>query len=114
MHALKVINDCGSVGFSADAFSLSLEDIISALSDADLAILEDELDFFGFTGVPSPKMLDVMDRAGLLDENWQNLLAANRSPDVPKPRAAISIFPHRRDGARHQPFRGLPALPELA
>lgn len=114
MHALKVINDCAPVGFSADAFSLSLEDIISALSDTDLAILEDELDFFGFTGIPSLKMLDVMDRAGLLDENWQNLLAANRGPEVPKPRTVISMARHRRDGARHQPFRGLPALPELA
>ncbi len=57
--------------------------IVSQLSDAELAALEDDLDFCRFAGVPSHRILAVMDRLGLLDEDWRRLLEANYAPETP-------------------------------
>lgn len=91
-------------GVCAALPALPLEDIVSALSDADLVALEDELDFYAFTGVPSRRMLEILDRAELLDDEWRPLLDADIDPDMPRPIAFKPRVIHRRDKARHQPF----------
>lgn len=56
---------------------------LSRLTDAELALLEDELDFCGFAGVPSPRILTLLDRLGELDAGWSCLLSPERSPEQP-------------------------------
>lgn len=55
------------------------------LSDAELRALEDDLDFCGFTGMPTPRILRVLDEVGELDSQWQQLLAKDITPPVPQP-----------------------------
>lgn len=114
MHALKTSYECESVGHCPDSEQISLMNAIATLSNAELAALEDDLDFYTFTGMASQRMLDVLDHANLLDNGWQGLLAANLSPNVPKRRTIIPRAPHRRDGARHRPFLEISALPAIA
>jgi hypothetical protein len=99
-------------GSAADANAF--DRLVARLSDADLAALEDELDFYGFTGVPSQRMLDLMDRAGRLDGEWRELLSVDLQPCVPHVLDIRTKATHRRDATRRQPFQGLPALPETA
>jgi hypothetical protein len=88
--------------------------MVSMLSDSDLAALEDELDFYAFTGVPSKRMLQVMDRAGVLDDEWRALLNDDCRSVVPTVIRFRPTVPHRRVQSRRLPFQALPALPEIA
>lgn len=92
----------------------ALAQSVSILSDSDLAALEDELDFYAFTGVPSKRMLQVMDRAGILDDDWRALLDGNCRTIVP---TVIRFRPeacHRRAQSRRLPLQDLPELSETA
>lgn len=55
------------------------------LSDEDLHALEDDLDFCGFTGMPSTRILRVLEEVGALDGQWQQLLTRDVTPPVPQP-----------------------------
>ena len=88
--------------------------MISVLTDSDLAALEDELDFYAFTGVPSQRMLRVMDRAGVLDDEWRALLDDNCRTVVPTVIRFRPTATHRRAQSRRLPFRDPLALPEIA
>lgn len=55
------------------------------LSDEELRALEDDLDFCGFTGMPSPRILRVLDEMGELDSHWQRLLSKDLTPQLPQP-----------------------------
>ncbi len=57
---------------------------MAGLSDAELSALEDELDFCGFTGVPTPRILDILKDLGALDRAWADLLHKGVDPDVPE------------------------------
>lgn len=57
--------------------------IISTLTDAELAALEDDLDFCRFAGVPSHRILSIMDLLDLLDHDWRKLLDSRTSPRLP-------------------------------
>lgn len=59
---------------SAEAIPSKIKAIVSTLSDADLAALEDDLDFFGFAHVPSARMLAILDRLDVLDPEWRSML----------------------------------------
>lgn len=91
-----------------------LADMVCALSNSDLAALEDELDFYAFTGVPSQRMLQVMDRAGVLDNEWRALLDGNCRTIVPTVIKFKPMATHRRAQSRRLPLQALPALPETA
>lgn len=114
MHAVKQVIRPEDNHPCVDAGGRSLEDMIAQLNDAELAVLEDELDFFAFTGVPSKRMLEIMDQAGVLDDGWRLLLGAQEAPVVPKVLDFMPRASHRRGARRHQPFQDLPALPEIA
>lgn len=62
-----------------------LERRLSSLSDAELCKLEDELDFCGFTGVPSSRILNILQDVAELDSDWKELLAKGVTPRVPEP-----------------------------
>ena len=51
----------------ADTLSRRLE----GLSNDELDALEDELDFCRFAGVPSPRILAILDQLTELDAEWQ-------------------------------------------
>ncbi len=61
----------------------TLEARLGRLSDAELSALEDDLDFCSFTGVPSARILDVLDLVTTLDTDWQKLRVNRVSPAVP-------------------------------
>ena len=61
----------------------TLETRLGRLSDAELSALEDDLDFCSFTGVPSVRILDVLDLVTTLDTDWQRLRVSRTSPSVP-------------------------------
>lgn len=63
----------------------TLEARLSRLSDDELAALEDDLDFCSFTGVPSARILDVLDLVTTLDDGWQEQRSKRISPSVPAP-----------------------------
>ncbi|MEM8804078.1 MAG: hypothetical protein AAFY39_13955 [Pseudomonadota bacterium] len=54
------------------------------LSDEELRVLEDDLDFCGFTGMPSPLILRVLQEVGELDVQWEQLLIKNVTAQVPQ------------------------------
>ena len=60
-----------------------VSEILSSLDDAQLAALEDELDFCVFAGLPSQQILSIMDQLGELDESWRNMLDSNFTADIP-------------------------------
>lgn len=91
-----------------------LLEVIATLSDSDLAALEDELDFFAFTGVPSQRMLRIMDRAGQLDDAWRGHTDQDYRAVVPTVIKFRPMATHRRAQSRRLPFQALPALPEIA
>lgn len=66
-----------------DAQYLELLDIIACLSDAELAALDDDLDFHRFTGMPSMLILETLDRLGELDAEWRPLLQTKLSVELP-------------------------------
>lgn len=96
------------------AFPPAMTDLISGLSESGLAALEDELDFYAFTGVPSQRMLGILDRADLLDEAWRMLLAQDQRAVVPTILKFKPMATHRRAQSRRLPFQALPGLPETA
>lgn len=101
--------------FTMNDVPRGLMDNIGRLNDSDLAALEDELDFCVFTGIPSPRMLEIMDAAGVLDREWRGLLSCQiASPVFPKVLDFTPMASHRRDKARHRPFPDLSALPATA
>lgn len=73
---------------------------VARLDDGELAALEDELDFYSFTGIPSQRMLTLMDKAGMLDDEWRGLLASNIAAEVPAVSDVIPRAIHRRDAVR--------------
>lgn len=91
-----------------------MAEMIARLPDSELAALEDELDFFAFTGVPSQRMLRVLDKAGLLDDAWRALMAQDQRAVVPTVIRFRPMATHRRAQSRRLPFQALPALPETA
>lgn len=96
------------------ARSPDLADVIATLSDSDLAALEDELDFFAFTGVPSQRMLRIMKEAGQMDDAWQSFVTRDYREVVPTVIKFKPMATHRRAQSRRLPLQALPALPETA
>jgi hypothetical protein len=68
---------------STDIDQTQLHAALSALSDADLAALEDDLNFCSFTGVPTRRVLEVLNELIELDPDWARLLAKRRRLNVP-------------------------------
>ena len=69
---------------TADLFDQDrLEAVLSALSDEELTALEDDLDFCNFTGVPSQRVLEVLNDFTQLDSGWQAMLKAKRALVLP-------------------------------
>lgn len=58
---------------------------LSKLSDAELALLEDDLDFCNFTGVPTVRVLDVLKDLTVLDRGWKRMLEKRDEPLLPSP-----------------------------
>ena len=50
-----------------------LQQALAKLSDKDLDKLADELDFCSFSGLPSARILAVLDDLGELDATWKSL-----------------------------------------
>lgn len=73
----------GNAALAAPA-PLTLEESLARLRDDDLLRLEDDLDFYAFTRVPTQNMLDILDDAGALDGIWAELC---------RDRAATKIAP---------------------
>lgn len=72
--------------FDPDVINVaSLRTRLSRLSDDELSALEDDLDFCTFTGVPSARILDVLDLVTTLDEGWQRQRSKRINPSVPAP-----------------------------
>lgn len=70
--------------FKSDLFDEErLQARLSKLSDAELAALEDDLDFCNFTGVPTVRVLEVLKDLTELDAGWTRMLERKRSPYVP-------------------------------
>lgn len=114
MFAARCIEAFGNSVYQAEPAEFDLTDIITALDDAELAALEDDLNFFGFTGVPSRRILEIMDRAGALEGKWDKLLDGNYRPDIPEPIAFMPRATHRRGTVTRRPLRDLPELLETA
>jgi hypothetical protein len=57
--------------------------IIGGMSDAELAALEDELNFYLFAGLPSHRILAIMDRAGILNPEWRKILQSEAVQSLP-------------------------------
>lgn len=62
-----------------------LEATLAHMSDEELNALEDDLDFCNFTGVPTVRVLEVLNDLTELDEGWQRMLATRSSPAIPQP-----------------------------
>jgi len=58
---------------------------LSKLSDAELAALEDDLDFCNFTGVPTLRVLEVLEDLTELDKGWKKMLDRKTSVALPNP-----------------------------
>lgn len=56
---------------------------LSKLSDAELAALEDDLDFCNFTGVPTVRVLNVLKDLTVLDNGWKRMLEREVEPLIP-------------------------------
>ena len=63
---------------------VALEAQLSRLSDEELSALEDELDFCGFTGVPSARILRILRNVAELDSDWKEQLDKGVTPKVPE------------------------------
>lgn len=62
------------IGQAAEVDPRRLAAILSRLSPTELDDLEDDLDFCVFSGVPSVRILAIMDMLGVLDRDWRELL----------------------------------------
>lgn len=63
-----------------------LQSALSELSDEDLEQLEDDLDFCNFAGVPSGRVLEILEKVVELDDGWRNLVRKSpRVLSVPRP-----------------------------
>ncbi len=62
-----------------------LSAVLENLSDEELDALEDDLDFCNFTGVPSPRVLEVLKDLTELDAGWERMLRKKSQPIVPQP-----------------------------
>lgn len=72
--------------FKSDLFDEErLQAKLSKLSDAELAALEDDLDFCNFTGVPTLRVLEVLKDLTELDKGWKKMLERKMSPALPSP-----------------------------
>lgn len=60
-----------------------LAQALDALSDDELARLEDDLDFCNFAGVPSDRILRMLSCMIELDDGWRQQLMAHASPALP-------------------------------
>ena len=60
-----------------------LQAALSKMSDAELAALEDDLDFCNFTGVPTVRVLELLKDLTVLDNGWKKMLERKRSPALP-------------------------------
>ena len=56
-----------------------LADALAQLSDRELVKLEDELDFCTFAGVPSPRILRLLDEMFDLDARWKDQLERSQA-----------------------------------
>ena len=94
--------------------SFGIADLIATLPDSELAALEDELDFFAFTGVPSQRMLRIIEKAGQMDDAWRSYMDRDYRTVVPTVIKFKPMATHRRAQSRRLPLQALPALPETA
>ncbi len=62
-----------------------LSEALASLSDDELDALEDDLDFCNFTGVPTPRVLEVLKGLTELDAGWERMLRKKSQPIVPQP-----------------------------
>lgn len=70
--------------FQSDHFDQTrLREILSKMTDDELAALEDDLDFCNFTGVPSIRVLRVLKELTVLDQGWRRMLDREASPALP-------------------------------
>ncbi|MEM6385275.1 MAG: hypothetical protein AAF718_03460 [Pseudomonadota bacterium] len=70
--------------FNSDLFDMDrLQAKLAKLTDAELAALEDDLDFCNFTGVPTLRVLEVLEELTDLDQGWKKMLDRKTSPEVP-------------------------------
>ena len=82
MHMLDVPHTDSDVRV-ATLDDVALVRLLSKLSDEDLSVLEDELDFARFTGLPGARMLDVLADLKALDPVWARARDAGLSATVP-------------------------------
>ena len=68
---------------SSDLGQNAFMQIIGGMSDAELAALEDELNFYLFAGLPSHRILAIMDRAGILKPEWRKILQSEVVQSLP-------------------------------
>lgn len=72
--------------FKSDLFDEErLQAKLSNLSDAELAALEDDLDFCNFTGVPTLRVLELLKDLTDLDRGWRRMLEKKATPSLPTP-----------------------------
>lgn len=74
---------CESGVTPIDGSLVRLNEIVSTLSDADLAALEDDLDFYCFAHMPSVRMLRILDLIGTLDGAWRQMLLSQADLELP-------------------------------
>ena len=75
----RTFGDVSSENLDTD----SLAHALSSLSDRELDALQDDLDFCSFAGVPSPRILSLLDGLTELDAVWQNLQQRWKAPQLP-------------------------------
>ena len=68
---------------SQDIDSDTLASALATLSDGELDALQDELDFCSFAGVPSPRILSLLDGLVELDSVWQKMQKRWKVPELP-------------------------------
>lgn len=84
MYAIDYLRDAQPTTEQIDP--IMLQSALSHLSDEELTQLEDDLDFCNFAGVPSKRLLEVLEKVVELDDGWKQLLKKNnvRLVSVPK------------------------------
>lgn len=83
MFAIDYLRECPESSEQIDP--VVLQSALSRLSDDELIQLEDDLDFCNFAGVPSKRVLEVLEEVVELDDGWKRLLSNKpRLVSVPK------------------------------
>ncbi len=72
-------NDCHLDGTQTVMDQTILSHTLKGLSDVELDQLEDELNFASFAGLPSPRILALLDQMIELDGAWKAQLARQMS-----------------------------------